>query len=164
MTEPATSPAFELHVCLTCSDPDVARRRQHEGGGAALLAGIKAELATRPFAAQAVVLAYECLGACTPRGRVSIAAEGRWGVVFGGLDERRDMAALGDFIGQWLAHPWGEIPKPLRPVSLRKKIIGRVPPRRHDLNFAAAETGGARTSQAIVQVALPVTAAPELPE
>ncbi|WP_372841527.1 DUF1636 family protein [Phaeovulum sp.] len=162
MPRPDTAPEFELHVCLTCSDPDVERRRRHEGGGAALLGAIKAELATRPFGAQAVVLAYECLGACTPRGRVSISAEDRWGVVFGGLDERCDMQALGDYIAAWLALPWGEIPKPLRPVSLRKKVIGKLPPRRHDGNYAAGEMGGVRTGQAIVQVAVPLCRAIEV--
>ena len=96
-------PPFELHVCLTCADPDIDRRRKAEGGGADLLAAIRAEVARRPWKAACTLLAFECLGACQRRGRVSISCPGKWGVVFGGLDDRSDAAPLCDYIGAWLA-------------------------------------------------------------
>lgn len=127
-------PPFELHVCLTCADPDIDRRRKAEGGGADLLAAIRAEVARRPWKAACTLLAFECLGACQRRGRVSISCPGKWGVVFGGLDDRSDAAPLCDYIGAWLARPWGEIVKAESPRTIRHKIIGRVPPPAHHTN------------------------------
>ncbi|GEM_PF-2544270 len=154
MTRTVQNANFEVHVCLRCPSPDAARRNRDEGGGPALLAAIQAELARRPYAPYAVLLAYQCLGVCTTRGRVSLAAYGRWGVVLGGIDENLDIPALGDYINLWLLHPWGEIPKPLRLASMEKKIIGRLPPHRHDQNHAAAEFGGPQTNQKITRVPL----------
>ncbi len=128
------TPAFELHVCLGCADPDIARRRAGEGGGAHLLAAIRAAVATRPWANACTLIGFECLGACQRRGRVSISCPGKWGVVFGGLDDRSDAAPLCNYIGAWLARPWGEIVKAERPREISNKIIGRVPPLGHHLN------------------------------
>ena len=155
-----TPARFELHVCLGCADPDPDRRRDGTGGGQALLAAIVAEVARRPYADRCELSAFECLGACQRRGRVSITCEGKWGVVFGGLDDRTDVGPLCDYIGAWLARPWGEIVKAERPKALRQKIIGRVPPVRHHLNCNT--TRDTRPNQIISAVALPPSSTGEL--
>ncbi|MEZ5796780.1 MAG: DUF1636 family protein [Paracoccaceae bacterium] len=146
-------PPFELHVCLTCADPDIEQRRKGEGGGADLLAALRAEVARRPWAGACTLLAFECLGACQRRGRVSISCPGKWGVVFGGLDDRSDVAPLCDYIGAWLARPCGEIVKAERPRTIRHKIIGRVPPVGHHLN-CLNPTADRRPNQVIEAVPL----------
>ncbi|WP_374306547.1 DUF1636 family protein [Dongia sp.] len=130
--------AFELHVCVGCADPDPVRRRAKQGGGQALLAAILDAASRRHFAAMAEISAFECLGACTRRGRVSVSCRGKWSIIFGGLDDRQDAEPLCDFIEAWLRHPYGETAVKNRPPTIRKKIIGRTPPERHYLDCSGA--------------------------
>ncbi|WP_421693854.1 DUF1636 family protein [Aestuariivirga sp.] len=146
-------PEFELHVCKTCADPNIERRRNGEGGGEALLAAIRTEVAARDFAHVCRLMAFECLGACQRRGRVSISCHDKWGVVFGGLYDRTDAKPLCDYIGAWLRRPWGEIVKKERPAALRNKIIGRIPPGNHHLNCSNPDAGQ-RPNQMISAVAI----------
>lgn len=148
-----TRPRFEVHVCTSCADPDIERRRLEQGGGRDLLDAIRSEIETRSFAGDCTLLDFECLGACQRRGRVSIASQGRWGVVFGGLDDRTDPKPLCDYIGAWLARPFGEIVKAERPACLKNKIIGRVPPPDHHRNCLNTALDR-RPNQAISAVSL----------
>ena len=125
---------FELHVCTGCADPDVERRRSGAGGGKDLLKALIAATEHRTFAHSVELSDFECLGACTRRGRVSISCPGKWGIVFGGLDDRADVEPLLDFIEAWLRGPYGQVAVKDRPRAIRKKIIGRIPPTKHHLD------------------------------
>lgn len=141
--------AFEIHICAGCADPDPARRKAKEGGGVALVEAIVEEATARGFAPRAEISAFECLGACTRRGRASISAPGKWGIVFGGLDDRTDAKPFCDFIELWLAGPYGQTLRAERPKAIRHKIIGRIPPPRHHLD--CSRIGSVRPNQAIRQ-------------
>jgi len=141
-----TSP-FEIHVCAGCAELDPARRSAGEGGGPALVEAIVAETRRRPFAGGVEITAFDCLGACARRGRASISSAGRWGIVFGGLDDRTDAVPLCDFIELWLAGPYGQTLRQQRPKAIRKKIIGRIPPPRHHLD--CTRDGAVPPNQAI---------------
>lgn len=107
------SAPFDLHVCTGCK------------GGAALLAALTAGCADMTGAR---CHGFTCLGGCTSRGRVSVAASGRWGWLFGGIDGDADLADLRAFILAWRAAPDGLVAKKDRPEPLRKRILGRMPP------------------------------------
>jgi predicted metal-binding protein len=113
------------------------RRRVNSGGGKALLAAIVASIRKRPFAEWVEISDFECLGACSRRGRVSISCPGKWAIAFGGLDDRTDTGPLCDFIEAWLRGAYGEVKLQDRPIQIRKKIIGRIPPQQHYRDCAA---------------------------
>jgi predicted metal-binding protein len=116
--------SFDLHLCGTCSGAD----RWCAGEGRDTLAGaILAALATEPWAARVRLRRFACLGGCRSRGRASIAAPGRWGVAFGGL-QPAEAAALCAFIALWLERPAGQVPKAERPAPIHDRIIARLPP------------------------------------
>jgi predicted metal-binding protein len=125
---------FELHICTGCADPNIERRRSGTGGGKELLKAVLAAIERRTFARSVEISDFECLGVCTRRGRASINCPGKWGIVFGGLDDRTDAEPLCDFIEAWLRGPYGQVAMKDRPKAIRNKIIGRIPPTHHHLD------------------------------
>lgn len=109
------NPAFDVHVCLGCP------------GGEALCHALSAVFAGRTGLGGARVAGYSCLGGCSRRGRVSIAANGRWSWLFGGIVAGQS-SALADFAALWLQEVDGLVPRPKRPEAVRNLIIGRLPP------------------------------------
>lgn len=101
----------EIHLCATCP--------QGNAIGTALRAAA-------PDLAETLRV-FPCLGGCRRRARLSIAAPGRWGWMFGDLtpDAVPDLLA---FIRLWLADAEGLVHKHRRPTALRTAILGRMPP------------------------------------
>lgn len=120
--------SLALQVCVGCKDIDAAKRRRGEGGGPVLAQTLREISAELGVAAPPTVTEHPCLGRCTRRGRMSIAGTGRWSWLFEAIDPATDRQALTEFLRAWLESPDGFVAKEARPVSLRKRMLGRVPP------------------------------------
>lgn len=120
--------SLAIQVCVGCKDTDAAKRRRGEGGGPVLAETMREIAAELGGSATPTVTEHPCLGRCTRKGRMSIAGAGRWSWLFEAIDPNEDRQALTEFLRVWLESPDGFVAKEARPVSLRKRMLGRVPP------------------------------------
>jgi len=71
---------------------------------------------------------YTCLGHCQRQCRISIGGIARWSWLLGDLVPQALPLHLDVFFRRWLAASDGFLSRSDRPMSLRKLLIGRVPP------------------------------------
>jgi predicted metal-binding protein len=111
-----------IFVCITCRRPGDPEDAPRPGAALATAAARAAEQTN------VTVRKVRCLANCTRGPSAVVRCDGAWSYVFGGLDEKRDAAAL--VLGaQLLAGssdglmPWRD-----RPEALKRGLIARVPP------------------------------------
>ncbi len=117
-----------IHVCTGCTHPDRSKREAGPGG-ADLKIGLDAIVEEAGLARVLKVAGYPCLGNCDRRCRMSIAGHDRWSWLFGGIEPDAIPEGLMAFVRKWLAAPDGFLSKEERPPTIRRLLIGRVPPR-----------------------------------
>lgn len=96
-------PGFRLHQRLSTYAEDLAKT------------GIRLE-------------AQRCLSACDRPCVVGFSAAGRWGYVFGRLDETADVEALIRCAEIYAQAPDGFMDRASRPAPLQATIVARLPP------------------------------------
>jgi predicted metal-binding protein len=102
-----------LLICSTCHGPAEARR-------------LKSLL--QPLLPAGVGLrAVDCMAGCDHPVAVGLQAEGKASYLFGPIESAVDVAALGDFAHQYLAHDTGWTSASDRPMALYHKTLARMP-------------------------------------
>ncbi|MEO0371903.1 MAG: DUF1636 family protein [Pseudomonadota bacterium] len=115
----------ELQVCIECGMEKAAPGERPAGEVLyELIERMVDELGMEGLQARQVA----CLGNCDADCRLALADPDRWSWMLGQLDPVDDEALLRDVIALWLAAPKGLIPKADRPVGLKDKTLGRMPP------------------------------------
>lgn len=112
MTEP------RLHVCMGCRPQGQSVEEQE----------LALERLQNDLVDRIEIATYPCLSGCRQRGRASFCSANKWSWLLGNVNLADDREALIEFIDTWLGHPDGMLKKAQRPVTLRKKILGRLPP------------------------------------
>ncbi len=108
----------QFHICMGCLPKGQSVEEQERA-----LADMREILANR-----ITVSTHPCLSGCQQRGRVSIGSAEKWSWMLGNVHLASDRDALVQFVERWLVHDDGMLKKAERPVSLRKKVLGRLPP------------------------------------
>lgn len=110
-----------LQICSTC-------RATSTEQGSSLPAEIIARTVRRQFEPDQLDIGfYACLGGCSHRPRISLAAADKWSWLFGDINLSDDLDALNQFITFWLECDDGLVEKASRPAQLRPKTLGRLP-------------------------------------
>lgn len=117
-----------IHVCTGCTHPDRSKRETGPGG-ADLKIRLEAMVEEAGLSRTLKVAGYPCLGNCDRRCRISIGGRSRWSWLFGDIEPDATPAEFLAFVRRWLASPDGFLAKEDRPPSIRRLMIGRIPPR-----------------------------------
>lgn len=109
-----------LHVCMGCRPKGQTAEEQE-----AALGRLQDDLSDR-----IEVATYTCLSGCQQRGRISLGSPTKWSWLLGNVNLADDREALVQLIDRWIDQEDGMLKKAERPVSVRKKVLGRLPPLR----------------------------------
>ena len=74
------------------------------------------------------VVAAECLSLCPPPCGIAISSPGVWTYLFGDQHPEHGTADILAFVSRYAEAPSGFMALDERPKTLRKSILGRVPP------------------------------------
>lgn len=121
MTMPST---FDLHICAGCNPARDGRGDRRAPWQDVL----RSVIAAAPDLGACRIAEFPCLGGCGHRARFSVAAPGRWSILFGGLSPEVQADDLVAFLRAWLSSPDGLVPKQKRPAGIAPALLGRVPP------------------------------------
>lgn len=107
-----------LHACMGCRPKGQSIEEQE-----AALGRLRTDLSDR-----IEVMTYPCLSGCQQRGRVSFGSTTKWSWLLGNVNLADDRKALVQSVDRWIDREDGMLKKAERPVSMRKKVLGRLPP------------------------------------
>lgn len=116
-----------IHVCAGCQHPD-RNRRTKEPAGRQMVPALRTLIGEAGLSESLEIDAYSCLGHCQRRCRISLGGGDRWSWLLGDLAPDTLPVELGAFLKRWIAAPDGFLHKDQRPESVRRLLIGRVPP------------------------------------
>ncbi len=114
-----------LFVCTSCVFSADQRDYRGHRGGYHLFQQLQRQAQLPPeFTLEPV----ECLSACHRFCAIALAAPQKTKLMFGDLLPFESATAIAQLAAQYAASPDGLVPRKLRPESLQKGILARIPP------------------------------------
>ena len=145
MTESVTSDPLEsnmstkdthstctLHVCLSCRNSDTPREPRENRQGYILYQKLRETIRTSPLRHQVDVKPAKCLSICPRPCGIALASTGSWTYLFGDQNPNETVHEIIECLSIYLKTPNGFMARERRPKSLRRGILGRIPPMKGD--------------------------------
>ena len=118
-----------LYVCTSCRPKGSPRTSWKNRPGAQLFEELQERIGRSSLAEQVTVVPAECLSVCPRPCGIALASAGSWTYIFGDQVPGESAADIVACIERYLQSPDGFLARQARPESLRRSILGRVPPR-----------------------------------
>jgi len=118
-----------VHVCTSCRQPGTAREPKANRSGFILYEQLCKAFANSGLRGQVEVRAAQCLSICPRPCGIAVSMPGKWTYLFGDQQKDKAMSDVVECVSAYLNAPDGFMSRESRPHSLRKAILGRVPPR-----------------------------------
>ena len=120
--------ACTLHVCTSCRSPGSAREPLENRPGFRLYEKLRETFNEAELPIQVDVVPAECLSLCPRPCGIAISSAGAWTYLFGDQNPEHDTADVLDCVSRYAEAADGFMARDERPQTLRKSILGRVPP------------------------------------
>ena len=134
--EPLKSPCSEsefhpvctLHVCTSCRTPGTPREPKENRPGFILYQQIRKAFEGSVLRNQVEVKPAKCLSICPRPCGIALSSPGSWTYLFGDQEPTITVHEIVECVALYLKATNGFMARGQRPKSLRRSILGRVPP------------------------------------
>ena len=133
LNEPETS-SYEdnarcvLHVCTSCRASGAPREPKEGRAGFILYQRLSQAFDASSLKDQVEVIPTPCLSICPRPCGIALSRGGSWTYLFGDQDPNQTTQDVVECVSFYLQSPEGVMARAQRPESLRRSILGRVPP------------------------------------
>ena len=117
-----------LHVCTSCREPGTPREPKERRPGFVLYQQLQEAFSKSPLLQRVKVKHAECLSICPRPCGIALSSSGAWTYLFGDQQPNLTVHEIVDCVALYLESTKGFMKRAQRPKSLRKSILGRVPP------------------------------------
>ena len=117
-----------LHVCTSCRPPGAPREPREHRPGFILYQQLRKAFEESPYRKQLKVVPAECLSLCPRPCGIALSKAGSWTYLFGDQKPDETTDEIVKCVAQYMETPDGFMARDQRPKSLRRSILGRVPP------------------------------------
>ena len=128
MKEVGIQASCTLHVCTSCRSPESSGDPKEIRPGFVLYRQLREVLGSGPLRDRVNVEPAECLSICPRPCGIALSSHGAWTYLFGDQQPSDTAADLVECIAFYLESKDGFMTRKQRPETLRKSILGRVPP------------------------------------
>ena len=122
------STSCTLYVCTSCRTVGTPREPREERQGYILYHELKEAISSGSLGLNVNVKATKCLSICPRPCGIAISTPGKWTYLFGDQNPRETVHDIIDCVATYLKTTDGFMERSVRPKSLRRSILGRVPP------------------------------------
>ena len=121
-------PVCTIHVCTSCRERGTPRGFREDRPGFILYRRLREAFSTSTYQNQVDVMPAECLSICPRPCGIALSMPGSWTYLFG--DQEPDVAVrdILELVAVYFQSHHGFMARENRPKSLRRSILGRVPP------------------------------------
>ena len=124
----STLPRCTLHVCTSCREPGSPREPQENRRGYQLYRQVRKAIESHALRIRVDVKPTPCLSICPRPCGIALSLAGSWTYLFGDQDPNQTVDDIVDCLSLYLESDEGFMARDKRPQSLRRSILGRVPP------------------------------------
>ena len=117
-----------LHVCTSCRAPETPREPQEGRQGFILFQKLQEAVKNSNLKDRVDVKAAKCLSVCPRPCGIAISSSESWTYLFGDQEAHKTIQDIIDCVSLYLGIPNGFMNRADRPKSLRRSILGRIPP------------------------------------
>ncbi len=128
-SQPATC---SIHICTSCRARGTPREPKENRPGFQLYHQVREAILEGPLRERVDVQPATCLSICPRPCGIALSSPGRWTYLFGDQQPETTVDDILACISLYIKNIDGFMPRRDRPESLRKGILGRVPPRKGD--------------------------------
>ena len=133
LTDPEIShhdanPRCVLHVCTSCRASGAPREPREGRAGFILYQQLREAFDASSIQDRVDVIPTPCLSICPRPCGIALSMPGAWTYLFGDQQPSETIHDVVDCVSLYLKSPEGVMPRGQRPESLRRSILGRVPP------------------------------------
>ena len=121
-----------LYVCTSCRPPGIPREPQEGRPGFLLFQQVREAIARSALEGLVDVQPVKCLSVCPRPCGIALGSKGAWTYIFGDQRPSETTQDIVECVRLYLESPDGFMARQARPASLRRSILGRVPPRQRD--------------------------------
>lgn len=121
-------PLCTLHICISCRRPGTPREPKENRPGFILYHKIRDALVAKGIENQVNLRPAQCLSICPRPCGIALSSAGSWTYLFGDQDPIKTVDDIVECVSVYLKKSDGFMPRGERPISLRRSILGRVPP------------------------------------
>ncbi len=125
---PGDGPLCTLHVCTSCRPPGAAREPADARPGYRLYQELLEAFRESPLRERVQVKPAECLSICPRPCGIALSLPGSWTYLFGDQQPQKTAGDVVECVDLYLRCREGAMDRDSRPKSLRRSILGRVPP------------------------------------
>ena len=122
------TPPCTLHVCTSCRPPGTPREPQGRRPGFIFYQQLRDSIDASLLRDRVEVRPAECLSICPRPCGLALSLPGAWTYLFGDQQPSETTADVMECISLYLDSPDGFMARSQRPKSMRRSILGRVPP------------------------------------
>ena len=117
-----------VHVCTSCRQPGTPREPKSNRPGFILYNKLLTAFTDSGLKDSVEVRAAECLSICPRPCGIALSMPGKWTYLFGDQQQKEAVRDVIECVSTYMQSSEGFMPRESRPTSLRKSILGRVPP------------------------------------
>ena len=122
------NPRCTLHVCTSCRAAGAPREPQESRAGFILYEQLRKAFNNNPLKARVDVIPTPCLSICPRPCGIALSLPDSWTYLFGDQQPNETIDDVVECVSLYLESPEGCMQRAQRPQSLRRSILGRVPP------------------------------------
>ena len=123
-----TDGACTLHVCTSCRLSTGHRSSANRRPGSRLFRELREAIAQSPLRDRVKVQPAECLSVCPRPCGIALTAADSWTWLFGDQVPTETTSDILKCLERYLDSPDGFLARLMRPKTLQKSILGRIPP------------------------------------
>ena len=128
MESVATTRTCTLHVCTSCRPPGTAREPEENRPGFVLYQKLRQAIESSSLKHRVEVLPAGCLSICPRPCGIAISMPESWTYLFGDQNPEESVGDVMECVSLYLEKLDGFMNRSQRPASMRRSILGRVPP------------------------------------
>ena len=117
-----------LYVCTSCRTAGTPREPREDRQGFILYNKLQEAFSTSPLKNRVDVQPTGCLSICPRPCGIALSSSGSWTYLFGDQEPDNAIKEILECVSTYLRISNGFMPRMERPKSLRRSILGRVPP------------------------------------
>ena len=117
-----------LHVCTSCRVPGTPREPREGRAGFILYKQLSKAFDVSSIRDRVDVIPTPCLSICPRPCGIALSMGGSWTYLFGEQQPSETIRDVVECVSLYLGSPEGVMARAQRPESLRRSILGRIPP------------------------------------
>lgn len=129
-----TNRSCTLYVCTSCRQPGTAREPRENRPGFVLYQKLSEALAGSHLNQRVQVRPASCLSICPRPCGIALSMSGSWTYLFGDQNPIESVDDVLECVSLYLESQDGFMTRDKRPESMRRSILGRVPPQPVELS------------------------------